>query len=149
MDALLDHLPRPRGDRAQNRPQPALHGDPGAIDISRILAAGRADPQIKALQQELVALGLLDPADVDGIDGPLTQQAKEAYMTIADDVRAIRRDLTTGIFRDRQIMMNGRMKAQGDLLALVAAKVAEGDAAILAAIEELKQSDALDEGVDQ
>jgi len=126
------------------------HGDPGAIAAPWTLVAGspKPDPQIKALQQELAAIGLLDPTDVDGIDGPKTQAAKEAAMSIQGDVRAILHEITDGIERDRQVFMNNRLKAQSALLEAIAVKVADGDQAILDAIAGLKAAD--DEGeVDQ
>ena len=65
------------------------HWDPGGIDIRRISAATTAadpDPRVTARQRELVKAGLLDPANVDGIDGPQTQAAWRRYMATLDDI---------------------------------------------------------------
>lgn len=65
------------------------HGDPGAMAAPWTLVPSAAsDPAIVRLQQDLVSAGLLTPADVDGIDGPKTQRAKEAYMTTLDAIAA-------------------------------------------------------------
>lgn len=69
--------------------EPSLHWDPGALDIRRILAATTAadpDPKVLARQRELVAAGLLEASDVDGIDGPQTQAAWRRYMAALDDI---------------------------------------------------------------
>lgn len=64
------------------------HGDPGAMAAPWTLVPSAApDPAIVRLQQDLVSAGLLTPADVDGIDGPTTQTAKEAAMSMLDDLR--------------------------------------------------------------
>ena len=70
------------------------HWDPGPINRAAIFLAAPipsapvvTDPDITTLQRELVELGFLTPADVDGIDGPKTQSAKEAYMSMLDDLR--------------------------------------------------------------
>ena len=67
------------------------HGDP-TLDIARLDAATRrhiGDPDTAALQRlynEALANRPGYPIPVDGIDGPTTQRAKEAYMTTLDDV---------------------------------------------------------------
>lgn len=82
------------------------HWDPGPIDQSAIFAAAPAgtpspapDPDIEELQRELVALGYLTDADVDGIDGPITQAAKEAAMSMLDDFK---KDIEASIDRARR-----------------------------------------------
>ncbi len=82
------------------------HWDPGPIDQRAIFTAApissappKPDPNIKELQRELVELGYLTPADVDGIDGPITQAAKEAAMSMLDDFK---RDILEEIARARR-----------------------------------------------
>ena len=61
------------------------HGDPGAIAAPWTVAGQQPDPQVTAQQEALVEAGLLATTDVDGIDGPITQAAQEAYeMTLAN-----------------------------------------------------------------
>ena len=69
-----------------------LHGDvtldPKRLQaaIDRHTTAADPDPKVLARQRELVAAGLLTPADVDGIDGPRTQAAWRRYMATLDDI---------------------------------------------------------------
>jgi len=86
------------------------HGDPGAIvapfELCPPMATTTPDPDIKKLQAELVDAGLLTPADVDGIDGPKTQAAKEAYVTQLDRIEGKIDDLI-----DRQASLATRKSA--------------------------------------
>lgn len=98
--------------------QPSGHWDPGAVDTRRILLSTRApkpDPDIKKLQLDLVEAGLLTPADVDGIDGPKTQAAKEAYVTQLDRIEGKIDDLI-----DRQASLATR-KASHLMVAILQA----------------------------
>ena len=117
------------------------HGDPGAIAAPWTLVAGspKPDPQIKALQQELAAIGLLDPTDVDGIDGPKTQAAKEAYVTLQEQIDRLARDAAQERSRAqaRQALTNARTGALIALAARIAERVDVAAADILAAIDTL------------
>ena len=117
------------------------HGDPGAIAAPWTLVAGspKPDPQIKALQQELAAIGLLDPTDVDGIDGPRTQAAKEAYVTLQEQIDRLARDAAQERSRAqaRQALTNARTGALIALAARIAERVDVAAADILAAIDTL------------
>ena len=117
------------------------HGDPGAIAAPWTLVAGspKPDPQIKALQQELAAIGLLDPTDVDGIDGPKTQAAKEAYVDMQQQIAAIyAATAKDDIARRRQVNVMQRQDAQAALLVALADKIGQGDQAILDAVADVK-----------
>lgn len=117
------------------------HGDPGAIAAPWTLVAGspKPDPQIKALQQELAAIGLLAPTDVDGIDGPKTQAAKEAYVTLQEQIDRLARDAAQERSRAqaRQALTNARTGALIALAARIAERVDVAAADILAAIDTL------------
>ena len=117
------------------------HGDPGEIAAPWTLVAGspKPDPQIKALQQELAAIGLLDPTDVDGIDGPKTQAAKEAYVTLQEQIDRLARDAAQERSRAqaRQALTNARTGALIALAARIAERVDVAAADILAAIDTL------------
>ena len=87
--------PGPSGHygHSQWRDQPSGHWDPGAVDTARILAATQqpaADPAVLAEQQTynraLAGRPGWTPIPEDGIPGPLTTAAKEAYMTTLDDL---------------------------------------------------------------
>ena len=125
------------------------HWDPGPIDTAAIFAAAPVstfDPAIKALQAELAAAGLLTPGDIDGIDGPKTQEAKEIYMSALDDIirkqdQARQEVVLSGGTIDRRFQRVYRaLGAQGALLAALAEKVGAGDRAILDAVAEVKAS---------
>jgi len=118
------------------------HWDPGPIDQAAIFDAApvaRFDPAIKALQTELAAVGLLTPADVDGIDGPKTQRAKEAYMDMQQQIAAIyAATAKDDIARRRQVNVMQRQDAQAALLVALADKIGQGDQAILDAVADVK-----------
>lgn len=89
------------------------HWDPGPIDQAAIFSAAPAtiprpkpDPDITALQRELVELGYLTDADVDGIDGPTTRAAKEAAMSMLDDFK---KDIEASIDRARRDVLAALM----------------------------------------
>ena len=112
------------------------HWDPGPIDQAAIFDAApvaRFDPAIKALQTELAAVGLLTPGDVDGIDGPITQAAKEAYMatldSLARDLADIKGMLTVPVDRPewRQVLGTGKgTLTLGELAAVAAVNATRG-----------------------
>ena len=118
------------------------HWDPGPIDQAAIFDAApvaRFDPAIKALQTELAAVGLLTPGDVDGIDGPKTQRAKEAYMDMQQQIAAIyAATAKDDIARRRQVNVMQRQDAQAALLVALADKIGQGDQAILDAVADVK-----------
>lgn len=119
------------------------HGDPGAIAAPWTFAptaqAPKPDPDIKKLQAELVDAGLLTPADVDGIDGPKTQAAKEAYVTQLDRIEGKIDDLI-----DRQASLATRKSAHLALAILQAIRdkvIPEETEKIMAAVTALDRDE--------
>ena len=89
---------RPSGFIGHAELTPSTRSDPGWVGrrdtfpweqllsyVHEEIAGAISDPAVKARQEVLVEAGLLAPTDVDGIDGPKTQAAQEAYeMTLAN-----------------------------------------------------------------
>jgi hypothetical protein len=138
------------------------HWDPGPIDTQAIFTAApgweapddkptpRFDPKIKELQTELVQAGLLKPSDVDGIDGKITQGAKERYMARLDDIETaiqlaknqLRKELVLdgGVGDRRYERQQNLLTGIGTAMAALGDKLAAGDAQILSAVESIKRA---------
>lgn len=146
------------------------HWDPGPIDTQAIFLAAyhepgggltpggqvatmpQFDPVIKTLQVELVAAGLLGISDIDGIDGPKTQGAKEKFVAQLDDMQKAIIDAVQGVKTQlrKDLVLDGgvgdkRFERDHALLMRVAAgvaalgnKVAEGDRTILDAVDGIR-----------
>lgn len=86
------------------------------------------------------------PITEDGIDGPETQKAKEAYMTTLQDIAGkidrLRTDTVTtdGVGGRRHRLLVQHAEALSQLVTLLAEKVAAGDDEILKAVARVQES---------
>lgn len=143
---------RPSGIIGHSDITPGTRTDPGKVngrdtfpwerflELLRAALAG-TDPELEPWRDQLVAAGL-----------PVTHEGKEKYMTTLDQILEAVRDKGNQIRSDlvldggtgdkRHDLIVRRLDAQGKVLAALAEKVAAGDAAILDAIESLRDVEA-------